>query len=68
MSNMERARERDWESVHATERNEVKWDEQIVAVTAATVPHTTTAALIFPAFMTVDLENIRRGYSGGSVY
>lgn len=46
--------ERESERVHATERNEVKWDEQIAPLTAATVPHTTAAAPVFPPRMTVD--------------
>lgn len=57
---MERERECEpaSERAHTTERNEVKWDEQIVPVTAATAPHTTTAALVFPARMTVDLGDL----------
>lgn len=44
--------------MHATGRNEVKWDEQIVPLTAATVPHTATAALVFTAMLTVDFGNL----------
>lgn len=42
-----------------TQRNEVKWDEQIVPLTAETAPHTTAPAAtqIFTAMMTVDLGN-----------
>lgn len=40
LSNMERERGR--ESAWERERNEVKWEEQIVPLTAATVPHTHT--------------------------
>lgn len=45
LSNIER--ERAWECTH-TQRNEVKWDEQIVPLTAATRPHTAaTLGVIF---------------------
>lgn len=43
------------ESTHK-ERNEVKWDEQIVPLTAANT--TAAATLVFQAVMTVDLENL----------
>lgn len=57
LSNVERVSRRQSERVHATTRNEVKWDKQIVPLTAASVPHTTTAAgeFVFPASMTADL-------------
>lgn len=46
---MEREKEREGGSVRAsecthTERNEVKWDEQIVPLTAATAPHNSSSS------------------------
>lgn len=43
--------------VHTTERNEVKWDEQIVPLTAEDTT-TTRAAPIHPSLMTVGLGTV----------